>query len=279
MITLLTTAFLAAGLAPAFQESSGTGIGAVPVSAPPPSAGSPDVSSTGSPAGPSAKPSDAVEATAEGLRSRIRDMRMNLLLGGDQVRRAEKEAVDFYSRKTRSVEGRIDDVATELVELRAKYDVVLDRALASRGTAEGAEALREAQPLRAQIVVMEGEADALNGKRNRLSELVASVEERDRDRQRLVDQLESSSIAPDDFGAPMMSIGLAPKVDMPSDGPSPAEDDALIRDLMARDPRGTKALLWEEDPAGYWDRFPLQPPAAPLRKALLFPRPDPVGRR
>lgn len=265
MIPILHVAVLAAAVVSGPQEnrSQGQETGAVPVSAP----------------APAEKPSEAVETTAEGLRSRIRDMRMNLLLGGDQVRRAEKEAVEFYGRKTRSVENRIDDVATELVELRARYDVVLDRALASRGTAEGAEALREAQPLRTQIGVMEKEADALNGKRNRLSELVASVEERDRDRQRLVDQLESSAIAPDDFGAPMMSIGLAPNVDMPGDGTAPADDDELIRDLMARDPRGTKALLWNEDPDGYWERFPLQPPATPLREALRFPRPDPVGRR
>ncbi len=263
MIAIFTTAVLTAGFSPIPQESPENSAAAVPVSAP-----------ANAPAEP-----EAAETTAEGLRSRIRDMRMNLLLGGDQVRQAEREAVDFYGRKTRSVENRIDDVATELVELRARYDVVLDRALASRGTADGAEALREAQPLRAQIAAMEGEADALNGKRNRLSELVASVEDRDRDRQRLVDELESSSIAPDEFGAPMMSIGLAPNVDIPISASAPAEDDALIRDLMARDPRGTKALLWAEDPDGYWDRFPLQPPAAPLRKALRFPRPDPVGRR
>ena len=262
MIPILTTALLTAGLGPIPQEPSAQAAPAVPASVAP----------------PAAEP-EGVETTAEGLRSRIRDMRMNLLLGGDQVRKAEKEAVDFYARKTRSVENRIDDVATELVELRAQYDVVLDRALASRGTAEGAEALREAQPLRAQISVLEGDADSLNGKRNRLSELVASVEERDRDRQRLVDQLESSSIDPDDFGAPMMSIGLAPNVGEPIAAAAPAQDDALIRDLMARDPRGTKALLWAEDPTSYWDRFPLQPPAAPLRQALRFPRPDPVGRR
>lgn len=100
-------------------------------------------------------------ATAETLRQRIRDMRMNLLLGGDQVRRAEEEAVDFYAGKTRSVERRMDDVATELVELRASYDVVLDRALESGSQ----EALREAQPLRSRITVLESEEMGLEERR------------------------------------------------------------------------------------------------------------------
>lgn len=220
----------------------------------------------------------AVETTAEELRARIRTMRMNLLLGGDQVRRAEAEAVDFYSQKSRSVERRIDDVATELVEARATYDVTLDRALANRGSAAGQEALREAQPLRARITSLEDEADSLQQRRDRISELVQAVESRERERRKLVDQLESASIGPDDFGAPMMGIGLAPDV-AAQEATAPLENDALFEDLLARDPRGARALLFEQDPEAYWRRFPLNPPARALRSALRFPRPDPVGRR
>ena len=93
----------------------------------------------------------------------------------------------------------MDDVETELVEVRANYDVVLDRALAAGGTAEGDAALREAQPLRARISSLESEAGDLRDRRERLSTLVASVEERDRERRRLVDQIESSSPLPDDL--------------------------------------------------------------------------------
>lgn len=231
------------------------------------------------PASDSAAPAPrAVETTAEDLRARIRDMRMNLLLGGDQVRRAEAEAVDFYNQKSRSVERRIDDVATELVEVRATYDVTLDRALANRGSAAGQDALREAQPLRARISSLEDEADALNQRRERLSELVQAVESRERERRKLVDQLESSSIGPDDFGTPMMGIGLAPDV-APAEAAAPLENDALFEDLLARDPRGARALLYAEDPEAYWRRFPLTPPTKALRGAMRFPRPDPVGRR
>lgn len=221
----------------------------------------------------------AVETTAEDLRARIRDMRMNLLLGGDQVRRAEEQAVDFYSQKARSVDGRIDDVATELVEVQANYDVALERALANRGTTAGREALEDAAPLRARIRDLESEADSLNDKRSRLSELVDAVESRDRERRRLVDQLESASIDADGLGAPMMSIGLAPNVSAPIEAGAPLEDDALFADLMAMDPRGARALLYEEDPGAYWRRFPLTPPADVLRSAMRLPRPDPVGRR
>lgn len=213
-------------------------------------------------------------ATAEGLRQKIRDMRMNLLLGGDQVRRAEEEAVDFYMGKTRSVENRMDDVATELVELRASYDVVLDRALESGSE----EALREAQPLRSRITVLENEESGLVERRSRLSELVAAVEDRDRDRRRLVDQIESASALPDSFGAPMMGIGLAPPP-VAVEATVPLEDDALLRDLLARDPRKAKSLYFSNDPVRYWERFPLQPPQPELRRAMRFPLPDPVGRR
>lgn len=221
----------------------------------------------------------AVETTAEDLRARIRDMRMNLLLGGDQVRQAEEQAVDFYSSKARSVDNRIDDVATELVELQANYDVVLERALANRGTAAGQEALREAAPLRRRIGDLELEADSLNAKRERLSGLVDAVEARDRERRKLVDQLESASVDGDDFGMPMMSIGLAPNVAAPSEAAAPLADSALFDDLMNRDPRGARALLYSEDPQAYWQRFPLSPPSNVLRDAIRLPLPDPVGRR
>ena len=213
-------------------------------------------------------------ATAEGLRQRIRDMRMNLLLGGDQVRRAEEQAVDFYVGKTRSVEGRMDDVATELVELRASYDVVLDRALDSGSE----EALREAQPLRTRITSLESEETGLFERRERLSELVAAVEERDRDRRRLVDQVESASAIPGSFGAPMMSIGLAPPP-IATEASVPLEDDSLLRDLLARDPAKAKAMYFAADPERYWRRFPLRPPVRELQGAMRFPLPDPVGRR
>lgn len=213
-------------------------------------------------------------ATAESLRQRIRNMRMNLLLGGDQVRRAEEQAVDFYVGKTRSVETRMDDVATELVELRASYDVVLDRALDSGSQ----EALREAQPLRSRISSLEAEESGLFERRERLSELVSAVEERDRDRRRLVDQVESASALPDSFGAPMMSIGLAPPP-IATEASVPLEDDALLQDLLARDPAKAKSMYFAADPERYWRRFPLTPPARELRGAMGFPLPDPVGRR
>ncbi|MGK0482839.1 MAG: hypothetical protein ACJAQ3_002821 [Planctomycetota bacterium] len=220
------------------------------------------------------QPGGSEAATAESLRSRIRDMRMNLLLGGDQVRRAEEEAVDFYVGKTRSVENRMDDVATELVELRASYDVVLDRALDTGSE----DALREAQPLRGRISVLESEEKNLGERRERLSELVASVEDRDRDRRRLVDQVESASALPDSFGAPMMSIGLAPPP-VPGEALLPLEDDALLNDLLERDPRRAKSLYFAADAERYWVRFPLRPPTTELREAMRFPLPDPVGHR
>ncbi|MEE2940197.1 MAG: hypothetical protein VX460_07430 [Planctomycetota bacterium] len=221
----------------------------------------------------------AVGTTADELRARIRDMRMNLLLGGDQVRRAEEQAVDFYASKARSVGDRLDDVATELVELQATYDMALQRALAERGTAAGQEALREAAPLRRRIGDLELEADSLEARRERLSGLVDAVEARDRERRKLVDELESASVDGDELGMPMMSIGLAPNVPAPVEDAAPLADGALFEDLMSRDARGARALLHAEDPEAYWERFPLTPPREVLRGAIRLPLPDPVGWR
>ena len=76
---------------------------------------------------------------------------------------------------------------------------------------------------------------------------------------------------------PMLGIGLAPNA--PIEAGAPLEDEALLGDLMARDPRGTRAMLYQADPTSYWERFPLRPPLRELKSALAFPRPDPVGRR
>ncbi|MEM9802182.1 MAG: hypothetical protein AAGA20_17790 [Planctomycetota bacterium] len=222
--------------------------------------------------------SGATPATAEDLRVRIREMRMNLLLGGDQVRRAEDEAVEFYNGKSRALDARLDDVASELSEVRASYDVVLDRALSDSGGAAGAKALSEAQPLRARISSLEAEQEDLLDRKDRLNGMVATVEQRDRERRRLADQVEAASVRPEDFGMPMTSIGLAPPP-LASETAAPLEDDALMRDLLERDPAAARRLLFQSDPKGYFTRFPLRPPSAALSKAMTLPLPDPPGQR
>lgn len=223
-------------------------------------------------------PAASTPATAEDLRVRIREMRMNLLLGGDEVRRAEREAVEFYNGKTRTLDSRLDDVATELVEVRASYDVVLDRALSQGGTSAGADALKEAQPLRSRISELEAEEQGLLERKDRLSVLVDSVEQRDRERKRLADQVEAASVRPEDLGMPMTSIGLAPPP-LAVEASAPLDDNALMGDLLERDPRAARRLLFQSDPVRYWDRFPLRPPAKELSQAMVFPLPDPPGQR
>jgi hypothetical protein len=260
MNLLLTLAALAA----TFQSGS-----AVPYSAP-------DDGTAGTAAALGAP--DTTPATAEDLRVRIREMRMNLLLGGDQVRRAEGEAIEFYKGKARALDGRLDDVASQLAEARASYDVALERALAQSDTAAGDQALQEAQPLRAEISTLVAEQEDLIERQGRVADLVEAVESRDRERSRLADQVESAALRPEDLGIPMGSIGLAPPP-LPSASMAPLEDEALLGDLLQRDPRSARRLLFRSDPAGYWQRFPLQPPKGALAKAMRFPLPDPPGQR
>ena len=218
--------------------------------------------------------------TAQELKERIYDMRMELLLGGDNVRAAEQEAIGFYGQKGEYVDQRLDQISADLSEKRATYEVVLDRALDQSNEEDRGRVLGEAATLRGAIGVLETEASELEQRRDRLRQLIAGVEGRERDRRRLLAQIES---APDPLtslgGIPFAGIGLAPNVVEPVAATSPLENDALIEDLLARDPSAARSLLFELDPVAYFERFPLRPPSSLLPRAIPFPLPDPPGSR
>lgn len=233
------------------------------------------------PATPAAEPpateegaaASSTAADAESLRTRIHDMRMNLLLGGDHVRAAEAEAVRFYSHKQEVVDGRLDTVGAELTEKRASYDVALQRALEAQGPEQRRSALGDAARLSGSVNDLEWEAQQLNQRRDELGRAVAAVQARDRDRERLVAQLETSRSYDLGVGLTPGAIGLAPSVESTASA-SPFDDEALVEDLLARDPRSARALLYDVDPVRYWQRFPLRPPTVELAVAMRFPLPD-----
>lgn len=213
------------------------------------------------------------------LQKRIHEMRMNVLLGGDKVRQAETEAIDFYNRQSGLVEQRIDSMETDLVTKRAEYEVALDGALRSADPAARAQATRKAMGSSAEIGELEQELERMKGKRTGVSRLVATVSARKRDRENLAAEIETSDgLAGIEFGLPLMAVGFAPAAESGA-GASPFDDERVVNDLMSRDPRAAKALLFEANPARYWERFRLQPPAVPLVKALSFPPPDVPGQR
>ena len=231
------------------------------------------------PQAPAQDDSQETSATrVEDLRARIHDMRMSLLLGGEKVQQAESEAIGFYGEKISVIEERLDVIQSELSEKRATYDVSLDRALSADDAEARASAMKRAQTMRSEVSALEYEASELHKKRSNLDGLVGAVEGRGRERNALAAQLETSSQFEAEFGLTIGGVGLAPPVEVQPIG-SPLDDDRLVEDLLARDPVGARRLLFEADPEGYWARFPLQPPAAPVREALVFPLPDLPGRR
>ncbi|MEO0650873.1 MAG: hypothetical protein AAFZ65_09350 [Planctomycetota bacterium] len=236
------------------------------------------VESTPSPFGnPIDSPAEGASVTAEGLRKNIRDMRMNLLLGGDRVKAAEQEAIGFYRERQGFVDQRLDSVDADLIELRASYEVVLDRSLNATNSGQRTAAFREAQPLRQEIEALEAERGELVGKRDHLQGLVRGIESRDDDRQRLVAQLETSAVTPETLALPAFGVGLAPPP-APTEAGSPLEDVGLLADLLERDPDRARTLMWDLDPVGYWEIFPLDPPTRPLVQAMPFPPLDlPAG--
>ncbi len=229
--------------------------------------------------GPAGSAEQNPAASPEALRGRVHELRMNLLLGGDQVRRAESEAVEFYSGKLESVEQRLDVIESDLRAKRSSYDLKLDQALSARDARRRDAVMREATSLRGEIAGLEREASALVERREALSRLVGSVRARDRERESLVAQLETTSALDTAFGLPHTGIGLGPPPMAAEASASAFEEDGLMQDLMSRDERAARRLMFDTDPERYWARFPLRPPADALRAALDFPLPDLPGTR
>jgi len=221
--------------------------------------------------------SSSPSTTAESLRNRIRGMRMDLLLGGEKVRAAEDEASDFYGRKIGLVDERLDGINADLAEIRASYDLKLETALKSSTPQDRRKIMAEAAQLRSQITSLEQEASNLDGKRGKLNTLIDAIGERDRDRQKLATKMETSDALDFEFGLPLAGVGLAP--DIPAEQSSPLANQELVQDLLKVDPRGGRQVLFEMDPLGYWDLFPLRPPSGGVVAALAFPLPDLEGGR
>ena len=214
----------------------------------------------------------------EELRNRIHEMRMSLVLGGDSVRSAESEAVEFYGNRIGLIDQRLDAIAADRTEKQASYDIILERLLVSENGAERLANMGEAQTLRLQLEALERETRDLNAKRSGLNGLIAGVETRGREREKLRTRLEVDDSFEGDVGLSLGSVGLAPDVELDS-GASPLDDDLLIQDLLTRDVSAARRLIFEVDPEHYWQRFPLRPPAGALREALGFPPPDLPGGR
>ena len=217
-------------------------------------------------------------ARVEALRSRIHDMRMSLLLGGDKVKSAEAEAIGFYGKKIETIDRGIDSMEVDLSEKRASYKISLEQTLkANEATARQA-SMKRAQGLRHEIGSLESDVGALQQKRGNLSKLIGAVQARGREREVLAGRLEASGGFDDDFNLNLGVVGLVP--DLPTTtSVTPLEDDDFIRDLFQEDPRGASRILFETDPVGYWQRFPLAPPQRALKNAMAFPLPDLPGQR
>ncbi len=224
-------------------------------------------------------PADSSAAvTAQSLRQQIRAMRRSVLLGGDQVRQAEQEAVHFYQNKIDAVDQQLDTLQAELSEHRASYDLALKRSLEPNSTQTRQRAMQDAGSQRQALTHMEQEQNKLEHARTHLVKLVKAVDSRQRDRQKVIAQLETSQAIGPELGVPMAGIGLAPQGDH-GNNPSPFDDPALIEDLLQRDPIGARRALFEADPQRYFQAFPLSPPTGALIKALPFPLPDLPGQR
>src|SRR5262245_45323407 len=202
-------------------------------------------------------------AGLEDLRARIHGMRLSLLFGGDKVKSAEGEAIDFYNQRIEVVNRSLDSIQTDLAEKRTSYDVALEQTLSGR---DPAAAMHRAQAVRAEVAALEHEGGELSSRRTNLDRLIRTVQARQREREVLAGRMEASASADDDPGFTLGSVGLAPEVQVRPDV-SPFDDPGLVQDLVTRDPVAAGRILFEADAERYFRVFPLRPPAASLRAA------------
>ena len=214
----------------------------------------------------------APSVNVEQLRLRIREMRKNVLLGGEKVQQAQNEAADFYKRKIADIDQQLDSTQVELSEKRARYQLALDRTLEGAGAKARTTAIREAAGLRAQIASLETDKNNFEHQRKQLSQMIRAVEAHGRERERVAAKLEAVGEPSEMIALPLPPVGLAPAV--PEEEAEIGLDEELIVDLMSRDERKARQVLFEADPTRYWQMFKLQPPTRPLSQALSFPAPD-----
>ena len=213
---------------------------------------------------------------ADHLRQRVHDMRRSLLLGGDRVREAESEAVKFYQQKIGQIDQRLSTLNAEQAEKGAQYELLLERILQAPSAQARRGVAVEAAGLRSELEVLQSEQGEMQKRRQEFGEAATSVQERDRQRERLSSRLDLA-MQPNDVLAPLPMVGLAaPALRAPEDA---LADQGLIEDLLRRDPRRARAVLFELSPRAYFERWPLRPPDQVLLRTLPFPAADLPGRR
>jgi len=215
--------------------------------------------------------------TATKLREKVRTTRRNILAGGPAVEKSEKEALRFYRRKINSLARQTEELRTKHAMKQAEYEIALETTLKAEDPAERAGAAREASKLRGEMRAIDADVKALERQGDMLGRGVAGIQKRMEARKRMIRRFESPEALED---LPYLAdeiLDFAEEEE--AEAGDPFMDEEFISDLLARDPAAAKSLLFSHDPIGYWKRFPLTPPRAALKRALLFPAADLPGSR
>ena len=215
--------------------------------------------------------------TATKLREKVRTTRRNILAGGPAVEKSEKEALRFYRRKINALARQTEELRTNHAMKQAEYEIALESTLKAETPGERASAAREASKLRAEMRALDADVKALERQGDMLGRGVAGIQKRMDARKRMIRRFESPEALED---LPYLSDEILEFAEEEeAEGGDPFMDEEFINDLLARDPAAAKSLLFSHDPIGYWKRFPLTPPRAALKRALLFPAADLPGSR
>jgi len=223
------------------------------------------------------KVSESAMLNSSKLRDRVRGMRKQVLGGGPAVAKSEGEALRFYRGKIHDIARQADELRTQRDSRDAEYQVALDTTLQSEDPAERADAAREAQKLRRQITELDDQTAMLEKRGESLGRGVESIQRRIDKRKRLLSTFDRGEVV-DDLPYLEDEVLGGEEDEMGEDG-NPFGDDAFIADLLQRDPAAARRLIFEADPTGYFERFPLKPSNRALRKALPFPPADLPGNR
>ena len=214
--------------------------------------------------------------TSNRLRGKVREMRKQVLGGGPAVVNSEKQALKFYRGKIQEMAHRADDLRTQRDSKDAEYRVALDTTLKSEDPGERGEAAREAQRLKSEIRGLDSEIAAMEKRGEALGRGVEGIQRRISKRERLVSQFERNDIVDD---MPYFADDVLGDDEGAGASGNPFADESFIADMLKQDPEAARRLLFDADPAAYFERFPLKPITRSLKKALPFPPADLPGSR
>lgn len=226
-------------------------------------------------------PSNNAEAPTRGaaaatLSGRIRELRRSLLGGGDKVRQAETQALDFYQTEYDGILQRLQSLKADTIAEQVDYETLLDSVLLQEDPERAESIARKARNKAEDLRRLRDQQEGLEEQGSLASSTVAGLRQRIDERERLLEDFEAGR---DPERQLFLPPGIFAAAGESSEEPENPFDRQLLEDLALRDPQRARGIIAERDPALYELLWPPRPPHDLLRRIIHLPPKDPPGSR